>query len=100
MKYTMGKWHYNKALARIFARIEKPTKHEFLAEVAIISNDNTQEAEANAHLISAAPDMYVALTGVLTDLDSIDTLCATAHVHPYIRMRQDAERVLLKAKGK
>ena len=60
MEYTKGEWHYNKALGRIFARIEKPTKQEFLAEVAIISNDDTQESEANAHLIAAAPLLYEA----------------------------------------
>ena len=59
--YTKGGWHYNKALGRIFARIAGPTDSEFLAEVAIISNDNTPEAEANAHLIAAAPDVYEAL---------------------------------------
>lgn len=57
------------------------------------------ELEANARLISAAPDMYEALKHALSDMDKIDELCKIAGVHKFTMMRREIQSALAKARG-
>lgn len=58
-----------------------------------------EKQQANARLISAAPDMYKALEHALSDIDQIDELCKIAGVHKFTIMRQEIQGVLEKARG-
>ena len=70
MNYSKGEW---KVIAskvapgsQFYSVVSDYRKHQF--EIAKLAPFHQGESETNAHLISAAPDMYEALNEVLWDL--------------------------------
>ena len=65
------------------------------------------EAEANAHLIAAAPDMYealqaatFALEGALVLLRKVDGLASSGHMRGFEAAYMNGARALAKAEGR
>ena len=77
-KFTKGPWKAYKMgpltpqlTYRIFALNEAETVCDLSCEYAVIKSD--EENESNAHLISAAPEMYEALESIKSMLSSINS---------------------------
>lgn len=90
-KWTLGPWLWDK-----FGTLVNPANLRTI-EVAGLGlahfskGDGGAEAKANAHLISAAPDMYEALSEVLSDLE--------IGAHPHLHIKQ-IRAALAKAEGR
>jgi hypothetical protein len=104
MNYTKGEWRAYfghdgqfKGEPLITAPRENGLPHTIVARLI---DGTIPELEANANLISAAPDMYQVLELALSELDSIDALCKLADTTPYTTLRRYITKVLLKANGK
>lgn len=67
--FTKGEWKQGSLSDEPFTRSSLSIYREDGRKIAEISREGfmpIEEAEANAHLISAAPDMYEALRGLMT----------------------------------
>lgn len=58
-----------------------------------------ENAEANACLIAAAPEMLECLIRAYKDMDNIDSVCFLAGVHSFDLMRTDLKQIIEKATG-
>lgn len=75
MEYTKGEWAVTNTAFERFStfRGKRTGARTFvtngfeLDEIAEVQGDTEEEAEANAHLIAAAPDMYQALKELQKD---------------------------------
>ena len=97
MNYTKGEWGLGSLDDEPFARSELSIYREDGRKIAEIMREGflaMEEAEANAYLIAAAPDMYEALKGILEDADngSFTTLAGS--------IRELAKQALAKVEGK
>ena len=90
-QHTAGPWHYNPKQLSIFA--ERNDREVTIAELARWETDK-DEVEANASLISAAPDLWLAALAALSllsgSIDAKDKDFVTA----------DLTRACLRAEGK
>lgn len=69
-KFTPGPWRYTKAAPSGDRGIHAEGTGIFAeayADIRHAGENNAAEAEANAHLIAAGPDMYAALNGLLNE---------------------------------
>ena len=90
-QHTAGPWHYNPKQLSIFA--ERNDRKVTIAELARYETDK-DEVEANANLISAAPDLWLAALAALSLLSgSID-----AKDKDFVT--EDLTRACLRAEGK
>jgi hypothetical protein len=60
VKFTSGPWWYQEK-SDAYTHIVRAGENRFLCQLA---QDTSGESEANAHLISAAPELYEALIGI------------------------------------
>lgn len=90
-QHTAGPWHYDQEQLSIFA--ERNDQRVIIAELARYETDK-DEVEANANLISAAPDLWLAALAALSLLSgSID-----AKDKEFVT--EDLMRACLRAEGK
>ena len=90
-QHTAGPWHYDQKQLSIFS--ERNDKRVIIAELARYETDK-DEVEANANLISAAPDLWLAALAALSLLSgSID-----AKDKEFVT--EDLMRACLRAEGK
>jgi hypothetical protein len=62
-EFTKGPWKYNEKLFRVIG------SGQGIVDMHFGSSAYVSEMSANAHLISAAPDMYEALAGAIRIVD-------------------------------
>jgi len=109
MNYTKGEWRLGEAFSftyRLYSS-EKPDSYR-IADINAGGSKFTKitlaEAEANAHLIAAAPDMYEALKRLLEKTDLLITEECDHDVGicwcSYKNARFQAAHVVAKAEGK
>lgn len=63
MEYTKGEWRVNDCAFKLFYR--QFVVDDDLNEIAEAQGITLEQAEANAHLIAAAPDIYEALEAII-----------------------------------
>jgi len=72
MNYTKGEWKAEQDAANSI-RIFSQDSEQISSVMDYDGNDITEEMEANAHLIAAAPDMYEALLSALGAIATEDS---------------------------
>lgn len=103
MNYTQGEWKVTKWSSHneIHVSAEYDNNLHFVANCGHTGEDETlpynKEAEANAHLISASPDMYEALNNLYNKLTSMKTITTDPEANKLLR---DAQKALCKAEGR
>ena len=96
MEYTKGEWKAKKTTVVIPSKHDSNMTDFVVAQTDIYCSVEGKEAEANARLISAAPDMYEALRALSFQF-------ASAVEKPYSKDKEiyeQAQKALAKAEGK
>ena len=92
-KFTPGPWVNNQG------RIESDLEHGWVNDGWCIAECNGPQAEINAHLIAAAPDLYKALAHLEPYLDAIVCYASTIEEHPPNGFILETKAALAKARG-
>ena len=92
MNYTKGPWRTAGVLRLPSSIAVKSDSKPLICEV-ILYVDGDKESEANANLISAAPEMYEAVEAMLEEYE------AGANIQPYV-IREMCRAALAKAEGR
>jgi hypothetical protein len=90
-KPTTGEWHYERGVGQYF----KVVGDKKLAHVWSLGDDypNSMEAEANARLMSAAPDLLEALEDLYYQTEDFN------NADPHTETIEKAQQAIKKAKG-
>lgn len=102
MEYTKGEWEVTKWASHpnIHVSVEDGKGFRFIANCGNPKDDTlptNPDAEANAHLIAAAPDMYEALKELIDHM----TMTKGAFARPTLAdVKRMADKALAKAEGK
>lgn len=109
MSYTKGEWVVHPDLPRVVSLRRGDGTFSTIADVKFITYGGKDEAEANAHLIAAAPKLHLFLAWALSVIDAIkeqwteetDTSGQpTRTAEEFMQRLSEAQEALVSAEGR